>query len=65
MTPIKMLSSLVGCLKNIQICLTIITNTNNSPITHVCKLQILTSHPMTGANQPENICSVFIYELIT
>ena len=59
MTPIKMLSGLVGCLKNIQICLTIIANT------HVCKLQILTSHPMTGAKQTENICSVFIYELIT
>ena len=42
MTPIKMLSSLVGCLKNTQICLTIIANTNNSQLQ--LRLQIANIH---------------------
>ena len=42
MTPIKMLSSLAGCLKNTQICLTIIANTNNSQLQ--LHLQIANTH---------------------
>ena len=57
--PIKMLSDLVGCLKNVQACLTMMCPNR--------QLQILSSHPTRAANQKnkkqKKTCSMFIYEL--
>ena len=52
-----MLSSLVGCLKNVQVCLTTMCPNR--------QLQILVSHPASAAKQTKNVFSMLNMNLVT